>query len=199
MSTEDDVDRALVAEAVLPTFRMNIRELETVIEKCQSRLAQLRAENAQGDDDSDDGDVSEGEGATRQVTIQDGVYMINGYDIFSAATLGLVDVMDDLEIVHYIHESESGGGKNIVTINHVHTILDGHLSGRALTFRDVSVVAVVVALRILRPELGQSALAFLNYRLEFTYVHAERGKHSFRDERAIDVVFGGHGSGILFW
>ena len=54
MSTEDDVDRALVAEAVLPTFRMNIRELETVIEQCQSRLAQLRAENAQGDDDSDD-------------------------------------------------------------------------------------------------------------------------------------------------
>ena len=53
MSTEDDVDRALVAEAVLPTFRMNIRELETVIEKCQSRLAQLRAENAQGDDDID--------------------------------------------------------------------------------------------------------------------------------------------------
>ncbi|EEH50938.1 uncharacterized protein MICPUCDRAFT_66074 [Micromonas pusilla CCMP1545] len=64
---------------------------------------------------------------------------------------------------------------------------------------NISVVAVVVALRILRPELGQSALALLNYRLEFTYVHTERGKHSLRDERAIDVVFGGHGSGILFW
>ncbi|EEH50862.1 uncharacterized protein MICPUCDRAFT_54846 [Micromonas pusilla CCMP1545] len=35
---------------------MNIRELETVIEQCQSRLAQLRVENTQGDEDSDDGE-----------------------------------------------------------------------------------------------------------------------------------------------